>query len=217
MPATINASTVVSAAAAGSNFNYTVTLSNASSSSSGIGTFWYAWTPGQDYMASNPASVSPPSGWTDTVTHAGTGDGYAIQFVANSAANDVKPGSSLNFAFQSASTPSSVEGNSVDFPGTPVGTSVVYPGAPFSDGGHQFVVTAASSPTPTPTPTGTPTPTPAPTPSPTPAPTGTPTPAFTGKMPITTGHGKTKKVTGDQLLFSAPSTPPRRRTQATIR
>jgi hypothetical protein len=78
----------------------------------------------------------------------------------------VQPGSFLMFSFVSASAPAAINGNSVDYPGTPVNTAFVYPGAPFSDAGHQFVATPTPAPTPTPIPTPTPTPTPAPTPTP---------------------------------------------------
>ena len=148
--ATINASGVISATAAGSITNYTIKLSNASSSNSGIGTFWYAWVPGKDFLATSPVSVSPPVGWTDNITNMGAGDGFAIQFLANSPAYDVQPGSSLNFSFTSADSPTSVNGNSVFYPGTPTNTATVYPQGPFSDAGHQFVVTPAPTPTPTP-------------------------------------------------------------------
>ncbi len=178
--ATINASGVISSTAVGSDFKDTITLSNASSSNSGIGTFWYAWVPGEDFLATSPISVSPPNGWTDTVTNEGPSDGFAIQFVARNSVYDVQPGNSLIFSFETAESPGSVNGNSVFYPGTPTSTSTVYPGAPFSDAGHTLVVTPASTPTPTPTPTPAPTPTPtpapAPTPTPTPAPAPTPTP-----------------------------------------
>jgi hypothetical protein len=150
--ATINASGVISATPMGADFNYTINLANASSSNAGIGTFWYAWVPGKDFLATNPISVSPPTGWTDMVTNASPSDGFAIQFVASSSTFDVKPGSSLNFSFESADSPSSVNGNSAFYPGTPVNTSTVYPAGPFSDAGHTFVVTPAPTPTPTPTP-----------------------------------------------------------------
>src|SRR3954454_3274416 len=170
--ATINASAVISSTAAGAGFNNTITLSNDSSSNSGIGTFWYSWVPGKDFLATRPTSVTPPPGWTDHITNMGPGDGFAIQFLANSPANDVQPGTSSRFSFTSADSPTSVNGNSVFFPGTPVGTSFVYPQGPFSDVGHQFVVTPSQTPTPAPTPTPTPalSPTPAPTPAPTPMP-----------------------------------------------
>lgn len=146
--ATINASGVISSAAAGSNFNYTIKLTNEASSGAGIGTFWYAWIPGRDYLATRPISVAPPRGWHDSITNMGAGDGYAIEYIANSSASYVQPGRSLNFQFTSADKPASVEGKSVFYPGTPVGTSFVYPQGPFSDSGHQFVVTPAPTPTP---------------------------------------------------------------------
>src|SRR4051794_18227045 len=144
--ATINASGVISSTAAGPNTNFTINLTNARSSNSGIGTFWYAWVPGEDFLATSPVSVSPPPGWSDNITNMGHGDGFAIQFLANSPANDVLPGNSLSFSFTSADSPTSVNGNSVFFPGTPVGTSFVYPQGPFSDAGHPFVVTPTSAP-----------------------------------------------------------------------
>ena len=75
----------------------------------------------------------------------GAGDGFAIQFLANSSASYVQPGSSLNFQFTTADTPAALSGDSVFYPGTPVGTSFVYPQGPFSDAGHEFVVTAAAT------------------------------------------------------------------------
>ncbi len=197
--ATINASGVISSTAAGAGFNYTINLANSSSSNAGIGTFWYAWVPGQDFLATRPTSVSPPPGWTDNITNMGAGDGFAIQFLADSPANDVKPGSSLNFSFTSADSPASVNGNSVFFPGTPVDTAFVYPQGPFSDAGHQFVVTPMATPAPSPTP--------APMPTPTPAPVSTPTP---GLAPPVTVVGvqevKNKKhlVTEIVVDFSGP-------------
>jgi hypothetical protein len=158
--ANITASGVISSVAAGSGFDYTVALTNSSSSTAAIGTFWYAWVPGEDFLASSPTSVTPPVGWTDTITNTGSSDGYAIQFVSSNSVYDVQPGSSMNFSFDSAETPSSVAGNSPFYPTMPIGTSTVYPTSPFSDAGHEFVVTPTSTPTPTPTPAPTPTPTP---------------------------------------------------------
>jgi trimeric autotransporter adhesin len=138
--ANITASAIISSTPDGSDFSYTIALSNSSSSNAGIGTFWYAWVPGEDFLATSPLSVTPPTGWTDNITNMGSSDGYAIQYIANSSAYYVQPGTSLNFQFTSADTPSSVDGDSTFYPGTPVGTSFVYPTTPFSDGGHEFVV-----------------------------------------------------------------------------
>jgi hypothetical protein len=177
--ATINPSAVISSTAVGPDFNYTITLTNASTSDSGIGTFWFAWVPGEDFLATSPISVSPPAGWTDNITHSGPGDGFAIQFLANSSASDLQPGNSLTFSFTSADSPSAINGNSVFYPTTPVETAFVYPQGPFSDAGHQFVVTPVTTPTPTPSPSPSPTPTPSPSPAPTPTPSPSPAPTPT--------------------------------------
>ena len=126
-----------------SHWQYTVTLQDTGSTS--IGTFWFAWVPGEDFLASSPGSITAPTGWADIITHAGSGDGYAIQWTASSASSDLQPGgSSSGFSFVSTDAPSSVFGNSVFYPSTPVTTSFVYSGAPFSDAGYQFVATAAA-------------------------------------------------------------------------
>ena len=66
----------------GSNFNYAITLTNSSSSTDNLGTFWFAWEPGEDLLATSPISEATPSGWTGMVTHIGAGDGYGIEWVA---------------------------------------------------------------------------------------------------------------------------------------
>jgi hypothetical protein len=109
---TVNARAVISSTPAGADFN-SAALTNSSSSSSGIGTFWFSWVPGEDFMANAPISVTPPAGWTDNVTNERAGDGFAIQFVAYSAANDVQQASTLNFSFESADSLAALGGNSV--------------------------------------------------------------------------------------------------------
>jgi hypothetical protein len=154
--ANITASGVISSTSNSGNYDYSITLTNSASSSAAVGTFWYAWiaVPNEDFLATRPISVTPPAGWTDSITHSGSADGYAILYSASSPAYDIQPGSSLDFNFTSADAPASVNGDSTYYPGTPAGTSFVYPAIPFSDSGHQFVVTPAPTlggPPPSPT------------------------------------------------------------------
>jgi hypothetical protein len=150
--ANITASGVFSSTAFGSNFDYTIALTNSASSTSAIGTFWYSWIPGQDRLATSPIAVTPPAGWSDQITHGGSGDGHGIQFTADSPTHDIQPGSSMNFSFESSDTPAGVNDNSVDYPGLPVSVAFVYPQGPFNDAGHEFVVTQAVSQPPPATP-----------------------------------------------------------------
>ncbi|HTL59533.1 MAG TPA: hypothetical protein VL361_27930 [Candidatus Limnocylindrales bacterium] len=144
---TISASAGISGQPAGVNlFNYTITLNNSASSSSSIGTFWYAWLPGQDYLPSSPSLVTPPTGWTDTITHFGVTDGYAIEFFANGPADALAPGQSLDFNFETLDSPAALAGNSPYYPTIPVGTSMVYGGGPFSLPSDQFVVQSVPEP-----------------------------------------------------------------------
>jgi hypothetical protein len=132
----------------GNLFNYTITLDNSAASSSSIGTFWFAWTPTGDYLPSNPSQVAAPTGWTETITHFGAGDGYGIEFIANSPANAVAPGHTLDFNFETLDTPAELAGNSPFYPTIPVGTSFVYGGGPFSSPSGEFVVQPAPVPEP---------------------------------------------------------------------
>jgi hypothetical protein len=145
----INASATITATPDGSDFDYSITLTNTSGAGNdNIATFWLGWVPGEDFLATNPLSVTPPSGWTDVVTHGGSSDGYAIQFDALATANAIAPGDSLVFAFKSADTPARLMGDSVFYSNTPVLTSFVYSQGPFQGDGRQFTVGFASVPEP---------------------------------------------------------------------
>ncbi|MDR3638060.1 MAG: hypothetical protein P4L84_29920 [Isosphaeraceae bacterium] len=129
----------------GGDFDYKVTLTNSAASSAPIGTFWFSWVPGKDFLDNAPLSVTSPTGWTDRVTHGGATDGYAIQWVA-STAGLLAPGNSATFEFTSTETPSQLMGNSPFYAAFPEGTAFVYSGAPFSDAGVQFVASAVPEP-----------------------------------------------------------------------
>ena len=125
--AQLNVSAQISGVSIGGGlYDYSITLTNKGDSTSPVGTFWYAWIPGQNYLPSDPASVSSPTGWTDTISGSG---GYGIHWTTSSAA--LAQGSSLLFSFESTDTPTTLAGNAVSFPTTPIGTSFVYGGAAF--------------------------------------------------------------------------------------
>ena len=126
----------------GGVFQYTITLTNTGSTS--IETFWYAWEPGADFLATSPTNIQSPAGWSAFITGGGPNDGFAIQWVTSSA--PLAPGNSATFVFESTDTPAQIAGKSVFFPSTPVGTSFVYQGAPFSGGSAEFVVGGTASP-----------------------------------------------------------------------
>jgi hypothetical protein len=132
---------LLSTTGSGSSARYTYEITLKDTGSTSLGTFWFGWTPGQDYMKSSPTAISSPTGWTDTITGGGSSDGFAIQWVASS--NLVAAGARLSgFKFTSADSPTALAGKSTFFPTTPVETSFVYSGTPFSDSGDQFVAAA---------------------------------------------------------------------------
>jgi PEP-CTERM motif len=137
----ISASALLTPAAVGGEFDYTITLTNSSSSTDPIGTFWFAWVPGHDFMPDNPTNILAPAGWNEQITHGASPDGYAIQYVASSTAFDLAPGSSLSgFGFTSPDSPAILSADTTLIPDTPILTSFVYNGAPFSAVSDSFVV-----------------------------------------------------------------------------
>ena len=130
------------------SWQYSLTLNDTGTTD--LGTFWFAWVPGKDFMATAPSAIADPAGWTAITTHAGAADGYAIQWKAGAGAL-LTPGQSLSgFMFDSSMSPAEMEGDSPFFPGTPVTTTFVYQGAPFSDAGVEFLVTPAAAAVPEP-------------------------------------------------------------------
>ena len=131
----------------GAAFDYSATLTNSASSTDSIGTFWLAWVPGADFLPTAPTNILAPAGWSATVTNEGPSDGFAIQYVASSAAFDLAPGKSLSgFGFTSADTPAQLAGNSPFFPTSPALTSFVYQGGPFVGDSTQFVASVSLEP-----------------------------------------------------------------------
>jgi hypothetical protein len=135
------ASATIEAAPIGTaEWQYSITLTDIGTTA--IGTFWFAWLPQQDLMATRPTTTTNPAGWTHLATGGGVNDGFAIQWLAGSPTGRLQPGGHLTgFSFLSASPPTVMFGNSQPFPATPTMTSVIYTGAPFSDAGDQFEVT----------------------------------------------------------------------------
>jgi hypothetical protein len=124
-------------------YHYTIDLQNTGTTN--IGTLWYSWVPGQDFMGVAPTNLVAPTGWSATVTHSGVSDGYAVQYVNSSGL--LAPGQVLRgFGFDSSETPAQMSGNSPDFPATPIGTSFIYSGAPFSDNGVKINVVPTAFP-----------------------------------------------------------------------
>lgn len=132
----------------GPDYTYSMTFADGSSATEPIGTIWFAWVPGKDFLPTSPLSETSPSGWTvNAITHAGASDGYAIRWEATSAASDIQIGGTLSgFSFTTTDTPSAINGSSPFFPGTPVLTTFAYDAGPFSDAGTQFQVTTAPLP-----------------------------------------------------------------------
>ncbi len=151
--ATESASAIITAATAGSStWQYSLTLNNTGTTT--IGTFWFAWVPGQSYMTVNPTHVIAPSLWEngpDSQLVGGFEQGASIEFQATSSAGYLAAGKSLTgFSFDSTESPTDLFGSETFFNNgspTPTTTSFVYSGGPFSDSGFDLTATPVPEPT----------------------------------------------------------------------
>jgi len=118
-----------------SPYDYSLSFSDASSATSPIGSVWYAWVPGAFYLPATPLNASAPAGWTATI------DDNSIQFIASSAANDIKPGQTLSgFSYHATFSPAQLVAD------PDAGISVAYAGPLESDAGQTFTVQAVPEP-----------------------------------------------------------------------
>jgi phospholipase/lecithinase/hemolysin len=115
----VRATVVVSAnltqTAAGSPNTYSITLNNTSTSGESITEFLFAGNSGQNFMSVAPTNITAPAGWTGTVTHTGTGDGYGIEFITSTASltasSKVGVSTTLTgFSFQSSASIAQLQG-----------------------------------------------------------------------------------------------------------
>jgi len=149
--AEVAAGTFTSQSLGGGEWQYNITLANKSpvnNADTTIGTFWFSWAPGQDYMQAVPTNIQAPTGWADKITGLGNStDGSAIQYVAMSG-DLLMAGKSLSgFIFDSTETPTQLFGPSPLFQNQTETTSAAYTQGPFSDSttvGDVFIVTPAS-------------------------------------------------------------------------
>lgn len=114
---------------------YSLTFSDAAGAASPVGSIWYAWIPGEFYLPGTPTSASAPAGWTASIVN------NSIQYVADSAADDITAGQSLaGFGYQATFSPAQLAA------ATDSGVSVAYSAGLFSDDGDTFTVQAVPEP-----------------------------------------------------------------------
>lgn len=135
--AAIGASETITAQQAGPNsWNYSMSLTNTGTTA--IGSYWFAWIPGYDFLPSAPTSLSAPAGWTVTTPQDGFIQPYwSIQWVNGS--TPLQPGQTLSgFNFTSPDSPTTVGGPSYLGAPYPVTLAYAYIGAPEFDPGTAF-------------------------------------------------------------------------------
>src|SRR5579872_2635478 len=100
--------TITATPLGGGQFQYNIALTD--NGTTNIGTFWFSWIPGVDYMEAKPTAITFPTGWSDNITGSNNaGDGNAIQWLGGPA---LTPGNTDNFSFDSTETLAQITGSS---------------------------------------------------------------------------------------------------------
>jgi hypothetical protein len=135
------AGTISSTSLGGGEFQYNIALTNTSTDGSNIGTFWFSWIPGKDFMEAKPTSITSPTGWTETITGSdNSSDGNAIQYVSG-ATSLLTPGNTDDFSFDSTETLAQITGPSSYTPPDNETTSFIYKAGPETDAGFKLTLT----------------------------------------------------------------------------
>jgi hypothetical protein len=134
---------------AGPTYNYTIALDDTGTTN--IGTFWFGWVPGQDFLTSEPSAVVNPTGFADVLTGShNSSDGTAIQWQGNgNTADFLTPGETTDFGFSTADSPTVLAGISPSHPPTLETTSVIYAGGTAFSGTSGELVASVAVPEPT--------------------------------------------------------------------
>jgi len=121
---------------------YTYDMSLTDTGTTDIGTFWYAWVPGEDFLPATPTDILSPLGWDlNAITGKGNStDGKAIRWEATT---PLQPGQTIDgFQFSIAEPPSVIFADTPFYSDTLIDTSTVYQGGPFQGGSDKFVPAA---------------------------------------------------------------------------
>ncbi len=138
--------TISSTPLGGGEFQYNIALTNTLTDSSDIGTFWFSWIPGKDFMEVKPTNITFPTGWSVNITGSNnSSDGNALQFLGGPL---LTPGNTDDFSFESTESLSQITGPSSYTPPDDETTSFIYHANPFSDAGSQFTLTPVTVPEP---------------------------------------------------------------------
>jgi hypothetical protein len=143
--AALSATATISASQGSGGLNhYDLVLTNTGSTT--IGTFWFAWIPGGNFMQATPTNMTAPAGWQANLINSA---GSSIQYVTTGSL--LAAGGTLSgFSFDSPLTLAQMTSTTSSSGGNVVDTSFVYIAAPLADPGEKIVpsVVTASPPSP---------------------------------------------------------------------
>ncbi len=127
----------------GGVYHYTITLHNTGTTT--IGSLWFAWIPGENFMTAAASSVTSPAGWAGG--HQGGAGSESVLWQAGSGASRLAPGGTLTgFAFNSTQTPAQMAALSPNDSRYFMTDSYIYIGSALNDPGYLFTITVTPAP-----------------------------------------------------------------------
>ena len=141
--AQISASGTITSTPLGGGVNqFKIALTNTGSQS--IGTFWFSWLPGYDFMSVAPTNITVPTGWVGSAFTDGPPEGYSLEtYNVAGPSSQLAAGATDNFSFDSTETLAQISGPGVG----PLGGfydqtfSYIYSGLPESGSANTLSVT----------------------------------------------------------------------------
>jgi hypothetical protein len=127
----------------GGGYHYTLTIHNTGTTT--IGSLWFAWIPGENFMTAAATNVTSPAGWSGG--HQGGAGSESILWQANTAGARLAVGGTLTgFAFDSNQTPTQMAGLSPNDSRYHMTDSYVYIAGALGDAGYLFTITVTPAP-----------------------------------------------------------------------
>lgn len=134
---------IVGSPIGGGVYHYTITLHNTGTTT--IGSLWFSWIPGENFMTAAATSVTSPAGWTGG--HQGGAGSDSVLWQAGAVANRLAAGGTLTgFSFNSTQTPEQMAGLSPNDTHYHMTDSYIYIGGALGDAGHLFTITVTPAP-----------------------------------------------------------------------
>jgi len=133
---------LVSTDQGGGQYANAITVHNTGTTT--IGTFWYSWIPGENFMPSAPTNITSPPGWNAQV-YVFAGPTYSIEWYTYNPASYIPAGAQLaGFNYNGTMSPAALQQPAANDPHYHITDSYLYQTQAFNDPGLLFRVSVTT-------------------------------------------------------------------------